>query len=185
MKLSAVVPLLAVAASLVATPATAQTFVQDHGEKLYRRSMYTYWKRSSPPANMAIFDAPNREVCTIDRPATTTPLQTLVLMNDPQFVEAARVFAERILARPGSDAVRLRWAMQEALTRDPSAQELAIMAVTLKRERSRYAAHRSDAEKFLRVGESPRNARLDVVEHAAWGQVASLVLNLSEFVTRN
>src|SRR5204862_4805097 len=80
------------------TSATAQTFVQDHGEKLYRRSMYTYWKRTAPPPNMVVFDAPNRETCIVARPATTTPLQALVLLNDVQFVEAARAFAQRILS---------------------------------------------------------------------------------------
>ena len=80
------------------TPATAQTFVQDHGEKLYRRSLYTYWKRTVPPPNMVAFDAPNRETCVVARPSTTTPLQALVLLNDVQFVEAARAFAERIVA---------------------------------------------------------------------------------------
>ena len=79
------------------TPATSQTFVQDHGEKLYRRSLYTYWKRTVPPPNMAAFDAPNREICIVARPSTTTPLQALVLLNDVQFVEAARAFAERIV----------------------------------------------------------------------------------------
>ncbi|MEY2879387.1 MAG: hypothetical protein RLZZ15_1767, partial [Verrucomicrobiota bacterium] len=85
------------------SPATAQTFVQDHGEKLYRRSLYTYWKRTAPPPSMMAFDAPNREVCTVARGNTTTPLQALVTLNDPQFVEAARAFAEKILARPGDD----------------------------------------------------------------------------------
>ena len=79
------------------TPATSQTFVQDHGEKLYRRSLYTYWKRTVPPPNMAAFDAPNRETCVVARPTTTTPLQALVLLNDVQFVEAARAFAERMV----------------------------------------------------------------------------------------
>ncbi|MFN9912731.1 MAG: DUF1553 domain-containing protein, partial [Pirellulaceae bacterium] len=93
------------------TPATSQTFVQDHGEKLYRRSLYTYWKRTAPPPNMLAFDAPNREVCTIARGNTTTPLQALVTLNDVQFVEAARVFAARILAQSGQDdKQRFAWA---------------------------------------------------------------------------
>jgi hypothetical protein len=167
------------------TPATAQTFVQDHGEKLYRRSMYTYWKRTAPPPNMAAFDAPNREVCTVSRPNTTTPLQALVTLNDPQFVEAARAFAERLLVQPGTDTARLRRAFLAATSREPAKQELAVLDNTLQRERKRYARNVAEAEKFLDVGESPRNPKLPAAEHAAWAQVATLLLNLSETLTRN
>jgi hypothetical protein len=167
------------------TPATAQTFVQDHGDKLYRRSLYTYWKRTAPPPNMAAFDAPNREVCTVARGNTNTPLQALVLLNDTQWVEAARMFAERILAQKGNDAARLRWAFAEGLARVPSEKELAVLAGTLQRERARYAKNETAARAFLAAGEAPRDARLPVAEHAAWAQVAVLVLNLSETVTRN
>jgi hypothetical protein len=167
------------------TPATAQTFVQDHGEKLYRRSIYTYWKRTAPPPNMAAFDAPNREVCTVSRPETTTPLQALVTLNDPQYVEAARVFAERILTRPGDDAAKLRWGFLETTSREPRLDELAVLAKGLQRERRRYSADGVAAEKLLRIGEAPANPRLAAAEHAAWTQVATLLLNLSETVTRN
>ncbi len=167
------------------TPATAQTFVQDHGDKLYRRSLYTFWKRTAPPPNMAAFDAPNREVCTVARGNTTTPLQALVLLNDTQFVEAARAFAERILAQKGNDTARLRWAFAEGLSRAPEEKELAVLTATLKRERGRYAKNEPAARAFLSAGESPRNAGLTPAEHAAWAQVAVLVLNLSETVTRN
>lgn len=167
------------------TPATAQTFVQDHGEKLYRRSLYTYWKRTAAPPNMTAFDAPIREVCTITRGATTTPLQALVLLNDPQFVEAARAFAERIEHRPGDDRAKLRWAFVEAASRQPNAQELEVLEGGLVRERRRYADHPAAAKELLSVGESPRDERLAETEHAAWTQIASLVLNLSETITRN
>jgi hypothetical protein len=167
------------------TPATAQTFVQDHGEKLYRRSLYTYWKRTAPPPNMAAFDAPNREVCTVARPSTTTPLQALVLLNDVQFVEAARVFAGRIAAQPGDDAARLRWAFASCVSRSPQEKELGVLAAALARERQRYARDPVAAEAFLRIGEAPRDGRLPAAEHAAWAQVASLLLNLSETITRN
>jgi hypothetical protein len=167
------------------SPATAQTFVQDHGEKLYRRSLYTYWKRTAPPPNLAAFDAPNREVCTVSRANTTTPLQALVLLNDVQFVEAARAFAERALGQPGDDAARLKWAFATCLTREPKAKELEVLAGALGRERQRYAKDPSAAEAYLRSGESPRDARLAATEHAAWAQVASLLLNLSETITRN
>jgi hypothetical protein len=167
------------------TPATAQTFVQDHGEKLYRRSLYTYWKRTAPPPNMAAFDAPNREVCTIDRGNTTTPLQALVTLNDPQFVEAARAFAQRVLHRPGDDAAKLHWAFMEALSRPPAVEETAVLQRVLARERTRYSANPEAALAALAVGESPRDEALPPAEHAAWMQAASLVLNLSEAVTRN
>jgi mono/diheme cytochrome c family protein len=167
------------------TPATAQTFVQDHGEKLYRRSLYTYWKRTAPPPNMTTFDAPNREVCVVARPSTTTPLQALVLLNDTQFVEASRAFAERILRRPGNDRQRLAWAFLEAVGRPVSETELDVLVASLARERQRYAAAPEAADAFLRNGESRRDEALPVVEHAAWGAVASLLLNLSETITRN
>jgi hypothetical protein len=180
------------------TPATAQTFVQDHGEKLYRRSLYTFWKRTAPPPNMAVFDAPNRETCVVNRPLTTTPLQALVLLNDVQFVEAARAFAERILRRTGvspvldtasadktNDESRLRWAFAEATSRAATDAELQVLKTALARERKRYAANESLAREYLSAGESPRDEKLPPAEHAAWAQVAALLLNLSETVTRN
>lgn len=167
------------------TPATAQTFVQDHGEKLYRRSLYTYWKRTVPPPNMTAFDAPNRETCVVQRPATTTPLQALVLLNDVQFVEASRAFAERILKRDEPDDARLRWALAECASRPPSDEELSILAQALERERARYAAHPAAAREYLANGESPRDETIPPHEHAAWAQVAALLLNLSETITRN
>jgi hypothetical protein len=167
------------------SPATAQTFVQDHGEKLYRRSLYTYWKRTMPPPNMSAFDAPNRETCVVSRPSTNTPLQALVLLNDPQFVEASRAFAERILARTGDDFGKLRWAFEEAVARAPKPPELAVLEAALQRERTRYGRKETAARAYLSAGESPRNERLPAVEHAAWAQVAALLLNLSETITRN
>ena len=167
------------------TPATAQTFVQDHGEKLYRRSLYTYWKRTASPPNMVAFDAPNREVCTVARGNTNTPLQALVTLNDPQFVEAARVLAERVLAQPGDDAARLRWAFAATVSRPPEAAEFGVIESALRRERQHYAKDTPSALALLAVGESPRNERLRPAEHAAWTQVASLLFNLSETITRN
>jgi hypothetical protein len=167
------------------SPATSQVFVQDHGEKLYRRSMYTYWKRTAPPANMVTFDAPNREVCTISRSNTTTPLQALVTLNDVQFVEAARGFAQRIIQHGTVDAARIRWAFLEALSRPPSDKERALVVKALARERSRYAADKERALKVLSPGESTRDSTIPPAEHAAWMQVATLILNLSETVTRN
>jgi hypothetical protein len=167
------------------TPATSQTFEQDHGEKLYRRSLYTYWKRTVPPPNMMVFDAPSREICTMFRASTTTPLQALVLLNDPQFVEAARAFAERTLKQPGDDGTRLRWAFEECTSRKPTDEEMSILEKSLTRERTRYENNESAAEKYLATGESLRDETIPAREHAAWSQVTALLLNLSETVTRN
>jgi hypothetical protein len=134
---------------------------------------------------MVAFDAPNREVCTIDRPSTTTPLQALVLLNDVQFVEASRALAERVLQRDADEAGRLRWAFEECVSRPPSDEELAVLTRALARERARYAAETTAAEKYLASGESPRDESIPIAEHAAWSQVAALLLNLSETVTRN
>lgn len=167
------------------TPATSQTFVQDHGEKLYRRSLYTYWKRTVPPPNMVAFDAPNRETCVVSRSATNTPLQALVLLNDVQFIEAARAFAERIIHHTAGDLERIQWAFLECLSRPPSAEESAVLMHALERERQRYAADEAAAWEYLNNGESLRDENIPVDEHAAWAQVASTLLNLSETVTRN
>ena len=167
------------------TPATAQIFVQDHGEKLYRRSLYTYWKRTAPPANMVTFDAPNREVCTVTRGNTTTPLQALVSLNDTQFVEASRALGERLAKRTGNDDAKLRWAFLEVVSREPTAKEISVVTKSLARERTRYAQDVLRAQTVLAVGESPRDAQIPAGEHAAWMQVATLLLNLSEAVTRN
>ncbi len=167
------------------SPATAQSFHQDHGEKLHRRSLYTYWKRTLPPPSMSTLDAPNRETCVVDRAVTNTPLQALVLLNDVQFVEAARAFAERILGHDGDDAERLAWAFAEATARRPSSAEQAVLERALARERRIYDTNPDRAEAILSVGESPRDPRFDPDEHAAWTQVAALILNLSETITRH
>lgn len=177
------------------TPATAQAFFQDHGEKLYRRSLYTYWKRTSPPPNMTVFDAPNRETCVVARPSTTTPLQALTLLNDTQFVEASRAFAQRILTRGASgllardptpsDTDLLNYAFLESLSRPPTAHEQKVLTAALARERRRYQADENLALAYLSIGESPRDESIPLAEHAAWSQIAALLLNLSESLTRN
>jgi len=168
------------------SPATSQTYIQDHGEKLHRRTLYTYWKRTLPPVNLAVFDAPNREVCTIGRMSTNTPLQALVLLNDPQFVEAARAMAERLLeATDADDLSRLASGFELVTGRSATDAELKVIGGVLDRERTRYAVNVAAAEGLLEIGESPRNTSIPAAEHAAWTQVASLLLNLSETITNH
>jgi len=167
------------------SPATAQVFVQDHGEKLYRRSMYTYWKRTVPPPNMQTFDAPNREVCLISRARTNTPLQSLVLLNDVQFVEASRNYAERIMKQGGQGVeTRIQFAFQEALGRQPEAWELKTAKAAYERELKNYQSDASAALALLNQGESNRDESLAPAEVAAWTAVASMLFNTYEFITR-
>ncbi|GIW96174.1 MAG: hypothetical protein KatS3mg110_4215 [Pirellulaceae bacterium] len=164
---------------------TAQTYVQSHGADLYRRSMYTFWKRTSPPPNMTTFDAPDRETCALRRGRTNTPLQALVLMNDPTFVEAARKLAERVLHEGGdSDEQRLAYLWHVALACEPTSHELDLLRRLLQEQRNHYRRHAEAAEKLLQVGESPRDQRFEPAELAAWTVVCSTVLNLDRFVCR-
>ncbi|MDP6677098.1 MAG: DUF1553 domain-containing protein, partial [Pirellulales bacterium] len=168
------------------TPATKQVFVQDHGEKLYRRSLYTIVKRTSPHPAMAAFDAPNREMCVVDRSQTNTPLQALVTLNDPQFAEAARVFASSILRdqTANDDRSRIERAFERISSRQPESSEIEMIAQLLDAERARFEKSPIDAEHVVAVGEYPVAHDLDPVEQAAWTQVAALLINLSEVLTR-
>ena len=160
-------------------------FKQDKGEKLYRRSLYTYWKRSAPPPSMQIFDAPTREKCTVQRPRTNTPLQALVTLNDIQFVEAARHFAERILAEGGdSNREKIRFGFRQVTAREPSKRELDTMLALVEDLTEQYGKNPDAASKLLAIGESPRDESLDTSTHAAWSMLASTLLNLDETLTR-
>jgi hypothetical protein len=167
------------------TPATEQVYVQDSGDKLYRRSLYTIWKRTVPPPTMLVFDAPSRELCTPQRGRTNTPLQALVLLNETGFVEAARHLAQRVLKEGGYDlAERIEFGFELATCRKPTAKERALLMATFTREYKRFAADHEAANKLIVIGESPRDEDLDAAEHAAWTMVASVLLNLSETVTK-
>jgi hypothetical protein len=164
---------------------SAQAYQQSHGKDLYRRGMYTFWKRTVPPASLATFDAPDREKCTARRAQTNTPLQALVLLNDPTFVEAARALAQRALVAGGKDdRARLRYAFRLATARTPDATETGVLRDLLRARRQEFSRNRQAALKLLAVGESPRDKRLDPAEHAAWTTVASVILNLDETVTK-
>ncbi|HRX78304.1 MAG TPA: DUF1553 domain-containing protein, partial [Pirellulaceae bacterium] len=160
-------------------------FVQDHDEKLFRRSLYTYWKRSAPPPSMQIFDAPTREKCTIRRPRTNTPLQALVTLNDVQFVEAARHFAQRMMLEGGdSPEKRLAFAYLHAIAREPSESERATLLAVFTAAREHFDNDAEAVKQLLSFAESKRDESLDAVEHAAWTIVASSILNLDETLTR-
>ena len=160
-------------------------YKRDSGEKLYRRSMYTYWKRSAPMPNMLIFDAPTREKCMIQRPITNTPLQALVVLNDPQFVESARAFAERIMSEGDADErSKINHGFKLALSREATDAEFKVLKRVLDGQVSAFTADKEKAKKFLSVGESARNESVDMVKHAAWTVIAQIILNMDEALTR-
>jgi hypothetical protein len=163
---------------------TAQFFVQDHGADLYRRSMYTFWKRTSPPPQMSTLDAPDREVCTVRRPRTNTPLQALVLMNDPTYVEASRKFAERLLLAARTEDERLALAFRTATGRAANDRELAALRKVYHEQLARYRKNVASAVELLKVGEAPYDNRFNLSELAAWTMVASTLLNLDETMTK-
>lgn len=166
------------------TSTTAQ-FVQDHGEALYRRSLYTFWKRTSPPPTMLLLDAPSRETCTVRRARTNTPLAALALMNDVQFFEAARKLAERVI-REGGPALddRLTLAFRLATARRPAPGELAVLREQYEAHLAAFRADPDAAARAISAGESPRDPSLDPAELAAWTMVANLILNLDEVITK-
>jgi hypothetical protein len=161
-------------------------YKQDHGESLYRRSLYTFWKRSAPPASMEIFNAPSRENCTVRRERTDTPVQALVTMNDPQWVEAARNLAERALRDvPNGDFNgRLDYLTDCVVARPFDAPERAVCRTALERFRAAYRADAAAAKKLIAVGESKADAKLPADELAAWTMLASQVMNLDEALTK-
>ncbi|MDH3584047.1 MAG: DUF1553 domain-containing protein, partial [Phycisphaerae bacterium] len=160
-------------------------FVQDKGEKLYRKSMYTYWKRSAPHPGMLLFDAPTREKCVVERPRTNTPLQALYTMNGTQFIEAARMLAERMMNEGGDTvAARIAFAYRLATARQPSPRTTQVFTDLYRAELSRYKAAPERAKALLANGEHPRDQGLDPAEHAAWTVVASGMLNLDATLAR-
>jgi hypothetical protein len=160
-------------------------YVQDHGDNLYRRSLYTFWRRTIPPPSMANFDASARESHMVRPVLTNTPLQALDLMNDVTFVEAARVFAQRVMKEGGtSPSDRIAYAFRVATAREPKATEAAVLEDAFLENLEVFKAKPEAALKYVSHGEYPRDAALDVSELAAYASVTSLILNLNEVVTK-
>jgi hypothetical protein len=160
-------------------------FERSKGADLWRRSVYSFWKRTVPPPSMTIFDAPTREFCVVRRPVSSTPLQALALLNDEMYLETARKLAERMMKEGGTSAVaRLSYGFRLAAARTPSDTELAALEAGLNGRRDQYRKDRAAAEKLLTAGEAARDPALDAVELAAYTTTASVILNLDEVITR-
>ena len=153
---------------------------RDSGDALYRRSLYWFWKRSAPPASLDIFNAPSRETCTVKRERTNTPLQALVTLNDPQFVEAARALADAALQSGGdTDDARIDFMAERILARPLDADEMAIVKKSLAELSGWYQAHADDAARLVAVGDS-KPVTADAVRLAGWTMLANEFLNLDE-----
>jgi hypothetical protein len=162
-----------------------RSYIQDTGESLYRRSLYTFWKRTAPPPSMTNFDAPNRESYCLRRERSNTPLQALDLMNDVQYFEAARNFAQRIITLGGSSPdSRVTYAFRSATGRYPNAQEAEIVIAALQKHLAKYRAAPEEAKQAITFGESKADAKLDPAELAAWTLIGNLILNMDEVVTK-
>ena len=159
------------------------SYLQDPGEGLWRRSLYTFWKRQSPPPALLTFDGPTREKCTVRRPRTNTPLQALVLLNDVTYLEAGRGLAALALAQPGDDGARLRYAFRRATARLPDEEELSVLQRLLDQQRARFRADHEAAAHLIAAGVSAAGRTLDPIELASWTATAHSILNLDEIVT--
>ena len=163
----------------------SQKYVPDPGEGEYRRSLYTYWKRQSPPPNMMLFDAPTREYCVVRRPRTNTPLQALALMNDPQIVEASRAFAQRMIAEGKDAESRIAFGFRLATSRKITKDESKVLLDVFRQQLADYQKNKDAAEKLLSVGAFKAKPEMDRAELAAWTMVANTILNLDETITKN
>jgi hypothetical protein len=164
---------------------TTREYKRESGAALYRRSLYTFWKRTAPPPSLMAFDAPSRENCVARRARTNTPLQALVLMNDEQYVEAARNLAERMMTTGGATpAERLTFGFRLATSRKPTDKETEVLVRLYDKQLARFKATPEAANKLLAVGDSKRNAKHDAAEHAAYTMTANLILNLDETISK-
>jgi len=164
---------------------TDHKYEPSKGPDLYRRGLYVFWKRAAHYPSFQTFDAPSRETCTLLRPRTSTPLQSLVIMNDPVYVEAARTLAARVLRDGGPQlASQLVYAFRLALARPPDKAELNVLQHTYQQQHENYARHPQDADGLLAIGDSPHPEDLSAIDLAAMTGVANVLLNLNETITK-
>jgi hypothetical protein len=160
-------------------------YMADAGEKEYRRGLYTWRQRTFPHPSLLAFDASSREACTAERTRSNIPQQALVLLNDPTYIEAARVFAARILSEsPPSTDERLTWAWRTSLQRTPTEDEKQMMCELVDKQLADYRTDAPSADALLKTGLAPTPAGIDKTELAAWTHVARVLLNLHETITR-
>lgn len=161
-----------------------RNYKQDKGDGLYRRTLYNFWKRMAPPPSLETFNAPSREVCTVRRERTNTPLQALVTLNDPQYVEAARVVARKAIQHSAEFEQRLSFVTRRLLSRTFTTKEVAIIAASRVELAQYYIAHPDDAAKLISVGESKPVPDVDSIELATWTMLCNQLLNLDETLTK-
>jgi len=165
---------------------TGKTYTQDQGAALYRRSIYTFWRRTAPPPSMLVFDAPTREVCTARRETTTTPLQALVLLNDPQYVEAARGLAEKLLHQQNPDSVddRITLACRTVIGRSPQEPERTVLRRLYEEQLQVFESKPAAAVEFLKIGSRAADTNLPPATLAATTVLVNGIMNLDEFVMK-
>jgi len=162
----------------------SQAYDQDSGEDLYRRGMYTFWKRTVPPPTMVTFDASSREICVLSRSRTNTPLQALALLNEVSYVEAARNLAQQMISKESKDDDRLRWGWRQVTSRMPSEYEMSVLRKSLQRNLERYTTDPKAAEDLISFGETRADASIKPHVLAAYTMIASMLLNLDEVINR-
>ncbi len=164
---------------------TAQ-FVADTGtEKVHRRGLYTFLKRTAPPPQMTTFDAPSREACAVRRERTNTPMQALLTMNDPQYVESARTFAQRAMREAGPSVQdRIGFLFESATAREPSAAECDVIEAAYRDHLAVFKADAESAKRLIQIGEIKPDEKLDPADLAAWTLISNLILNLDEVLTK-
>jgi len=167
------------------TGSNTRVFKQDTGSALYRRSLYTFWKRTSPPPSMAAFNAPTREQCTVRRERTNTPLQALVLMNDPQFVEAARHLAELAIESADNNDARAAWMLERVLAKPADDRDRDDLAKLVGAFSERFQKRPEAAKKLMESGDSKPNPDIEMAQLAAWTMAANALMNRDDFINKN